>query len=317
MTYETLTIISAGGRTQARFVPAVNMVCCSLEHDGIELLELRRGLSTYADAGKTMGIPLLYPWANRLHRFRYEAAGKAVDLSEDDRRIPRDSQGLPIHGVLPSLLRWEVADDAGGNSVAARLTWSSTELLEVFPYRHEVRLAIAITDGELTIATTVRASGEDAVPVSFGYHPYLRLPSAPRETWDVELGASQRLVLDERSIPTGQREPVNERRLTLAQTSWDDALDGLTEPARFGVAAGDTKMTVTFRSGYDFAQVFAPAGQEFICFEPMTATSDALNTGDGLRVVAPGQQHVAEFAVAITGSSSARSGLALADPPDR
>jgi aldose 1-epimerase len=300
MDYETLKITSAGGRTEASFVPAVNMICCSLRHDGIELLELRRGLQMYADAGKTMGIPLLYPWANRLDRFGYEAAGKTVELSEDDARIPRDSQGLPIHGVLPRLLSWEVVAGAGGDSITGRLAWSSPELLELFPYRHEVRLAVALTDGELTIATEIRANRGDPVPVSFGYHPYLRIPDAPRETWQVELAASRRLVLDERGIPTGEREPVSERRLTLAQTSWDDAFDGLTQPAIFGVAAGDMRMTVTFRSGYDFAQLFAPADPPCICFEPMTAASAALNSGDGLRIVTAGDQHRAEFAIAVT-----------------
>ena len=96
MGFETLTITSAGGRTEAQFAPAANMVCCSLVHDGVERLELRRGLATYAEAGKTMGIPLLYPWANRLDRFGYRAAGQKVTLDESDERIPRDSEGLPM-----------------------------------------------------------------------------------------------------------------------------------------------------------------------------------------------------------------------------
>jgi aldose 1-epimerase len=299
MAYETLTITSAGGRTEARFVPAANMVCCSLSHNGVELLELRRGVQPYAEAGKTMGIPLLYPWANRLDRFGYEAAGKHVALGEDDPRIPRDSQGLPIHGVVPRLLQWVVTDGRDRDALEARLDWSSPELLELFPYRHEVRLEIRVADGELAIATAVRATGGDSVPVSFGYHPYLRIPDSPREAWDVQLGATRRLVLDERSIPTGAREPVTERRMKLDQTSWDTAFDGLTVPPRFSVAGGETKITVTFQTGYGFAQVFAPAGQEFICFEPMTATSNALNSGDGLQIVPPGGEHRAEFTVAI------------------
>jgi aldose 1-epimerase len=306
MTYETLTITSPGGRTAARFVPAANMVCCSLTHDGTELLELRRGLTMYAEAGKTMGIPLLYPWANRLDRFGYEAAGKRVALSEADERIPRDSQGLPIHGVVPQLLQWKVTDQADQSSLRAELAWSSPELLELFPYRHEVRLQVGVNDRELTIVTTVRASEGDAVPVSFGYHPYLRLPQAPRENWDVQLAATRRLVLDDRSIPTGEREPVVERQVRLGQSSWDTAFDGLTHPARFSVTAGGTTLSITFRSGYEFAQVFAPAGQEFVCFEPMTASSDALNTGDGLRILAPGAEHRAEFAVTVADGSPNR-----------
>jgi aldose 1-epimerase len=269
--------------------------------DGVERLELRRGLATYAEAGKTMGIPLLYPWANRLGRFGYRAAGKEVTLDESDTRFGRDSQGLPIHGVIPGLLRWEVAESAEPGTIEAHLAWTSAELLELFPFRHEVSVNIALGDGELTIATTVRAAGDEPVPVSFGYHPYLRNPSAPRDTWEVELAASRRLVLDERSIPTGEREPVAQTRVTLNETSWDTPFDGLARPATWRAAGGDAAMTVTFRSGYDFAQVFAPAGQEFICFEPMTATTNALNSGDGLRILPPGGEHRAEFTVSLAG----------------
>jgi aldose 1-epimerase len=297
MSYETVTITSAGGRTEASFVPDANLVCCSLRDEQVELLDLRRGLETYATAGKTMGIPLLYPWANRLDHFGYAAAGKQVTLSEDDPRIPHDSQGLPIHGVLPRLLQWELIDHSARDALEARLAWTSPELLELFPFGHEVRVRASVSDGELTVATQVHAAEDDPVPVSFGYHPYLRVPGAPRSTWDVELGASRRLVLDERSIPTGEREPVHERRVKLGQSSWDDAFADLATPPRFTVLAGEGQLSVAFDAGYDFAQVFAPAEQEFICFEPMTATSDALNTGDGLRVLAPGEQHRAQFTV--------------------
>jgi aldose 1-epimerase len=299
MGFETLTITSAGGRTEAHFAPAANMVCCSLVHDGVERLELRRGLATYAEAGKTMGIPLLYPWANRLGRFGYRAAGQEVTLDESDKRIPRDSEGLPIHGVVPGLLSWDVTDAATPGTITAHLAWTSGELLELFPYRHDVRVNIRLADGELTIATTVRPTGDVHVPVSFGYHPYLRNPSAPRETWEVELAASRRIVLDDRGIPTGEREPVAQTRVTLEETSWDIPFDGLAHPARWRAAGGDAAMTVTFHSGYEFAQVFAPAEQEFICFEPMTAATNALNSGDGLRIVAPGAEHRGEFNVTL------------------
>jgi galactose mutarotase-like enzyme len=93
---------------------------------------------------------------------------------------------------------------------------------------------------------------------------------------------------------------VIEPRMKLGRSSWDAAFDGLRVPARFSVAGGETEITVTFETGYNFAQVFAPAGQEFICFEPMTATGNALNSGDGLQIVAPGAEHRAEFTVAIT-----------------
>jgi aldose 1-epimerase len=43
------------------------------------------------------------------------------------------------------------------------------------------------------------------------------------------------------------------------------------------------------------AQVYAPPEEQFTCFEPMTAPTDALVSGRGLRAVAPGDALQAEF----------------------
>ncbi len=51
------------------------MICCSLRHRGEELLAQVGGLAEYEHDGHTMGIPLLYPWANRLAAFDYGPAG--------------------------------------------------------------------------------------------------------------------------------------------------------------------------------------------------------------------------------------------------
>ena len=48
-------------------------------------------------------------------------------------------------------------------------------------------------------------------------------------------------------------------------------------------------------------QVFAPAGSQFICFEPMTAPTNALRSGVGLRRVMPGREFTAVFSIAVRG----------------
>jgi len=300
--FDSIRLTSVDGSTTAEFVPDANLVCCSLEVDGVELLERRRGVRVYAEQGKTMGIPLLYPWANRLARFGYEAAGKAVTLSEDDARIPRDSAGLPIHGVLPGLLHWEPEDSGASDTLAARLDWRSDELLELFPFAHEVHCEATVGRAELTVTAAVTAVTADRVPVSFGYHPYTRAPGAARDEWQIALAASNRLVLDDHSIPTGERAPVDRDRFSLAGVSLDDAFEA--GPGAFEAVAGEHRLTVEFLSGYDFAQVFAPAGLEFICFEPMTAPTNALNSGDRLTVVPPGETYIARFRIALTARGS-------------
>jgi aldose 1-epimerase len=308
----SIELMSPDGSTQAEFVPDANMLCRSLKHAGTQLLDQGRGVAAYAEQGATMGIPLLYPWANRLSGFEYRAAGKTVALPPDVGLIPVDDAGLPIHGVVPGRLRWEVDRQARRDRLAARLTWTYGRLLELFPFAHELRVEASLSDQALTITTTLRATGEDTAPVSFGYHPYLRVPGARRESWEVKLGAFRRLIVDERGIPTGEREPIERRSLCLGNRSFDDGFDGLAAPAEFEVAAGDFALAVEFLEGFSYAQVYAPTGRDFICFEPMTAPTNALNSGAGLALVQPGAEYRAAFSVAISAGalSEASPGLA-------
>ena len=132
-----------------------------------------------------MGIPLLYPWANRLAAFDYSVvAGKTVLVPHDPTRIALDDNGLPIHGVIGGRLGWKLTNTPGpdAQSLEARLSWSEEqpELFEVFPFDHDLLYEARFTDGRLEIEVTVHASGEDVVPVAFGFHPYLsrRAPRA-------------------------------------------------------------------------------------------------------------------------------------------
>jgi galactose mutarotase-like enzyme len=69
----------------------------SLRHRGEELLD--------GD-----GIPLLYPWANRLAAFEYSALGKRVTLERGSPLIQLDDNGLPIHGLLFRWPDWQVEE---------------------------------------------------------------------------------------------------------------------------------------------------------------------------------------------------------------
>ena len=89
------------------------MIGISLTDSGTELLSQRRGLDAYVTNGKTMGIPLLYPWANRLGANSYTAEDTTVTLTAGEHGVRTDPNGLPIHGVLAAYPRWRVTHDSG------------------------------------------------------------------------------------------------------------------------------------------------------------------------------------------------------------
>ena len=95
------------------------MICSSLRHRGDELLAQNAGVGAYAERGKTMGIPLLYPWANRLAGFEYSVAGRTVEVPHDSARVALDDNGLPIHGVIGGRLGWELVREPGPEAAVA------------------------------------------------------------------------------------------------------------------------------------------------------------------------------------------------------
>src|SRR3954464_7414114 len=161
--------LSAGELT-ATFVPPLGMIGASLTQRGEELLGQRNGLPAYEARGSTMGIPLLYPWANRLAGFQYEVAGKHVTIDADSPRVKLDEHGIPIHGLLTASPHWKARAENG--SLTATLDFGAhPELLDAFPFPHSLEMEVRLDGGRLQLSTRVSADQDSPVPVSFGFHP--------------------------------------------------------------------------------------------------------------------------------------------------
>jgi galactose mutarotase-like enzyme len=187
--------------------------------------------------------------------------------------------------------------------IAAELEFCARpELLAAFPFPHVLAIDASLSAERLRITTTVRPTSAAAVPISFGFHPYLRLPGVPRAAWQVTLPPRRQLVLDGRGIPAGAGARRPATRFALADRGFDDGYDGLASRSAFSVAGGGRTLAVELESGYPAAQVFSPPGGPFVCFEPMTAPANALRSGSGLRRVAPGEVFSAAFSIAVHGS---------------
>src|SRR3954469_14139247 len=220
------------------------MVCSSLRRGGEERLGQRKGLDEYAATGATMGVPLLYPWANRVAARRFEVMGRTVDLDRAPHRFRDDGEtGLPIHGAKTAGGAWAV-EERSDTTLRASLDWGADgELMAAFPFDHRVTMEVSVDPD----AVQWRVIVEGDAPVAFGFHPYL---VADADT-PLDVPVRERLVLDEHKLPTGEREPVQPITGPLAGRTFDDAYAAPTGPCR----AGDVAVTVG--EGFPYAQVFA------------------------------------------------------------
>lgn len=255
-----MTPTLSAGALRAEVDPDRGMLVTSLCRDGEELLG-------------PLGIPFLHPWANRL----------SVPLEGAD--VPRDEHGLPIHGVHPRA--WTV-EAHGRTALLASLDFAAER---VFPHAHRVTQLVRLETWGLRIDTTLRSAGTGSVPIAFGFHPYFRLKRDER----VALPRRRRLLADARLIPTGETVAEPAQRQPLGDRSFDDGY-AVAPGARFAV--GD-RLEVALLLGYRYAQIYAPPDEDVICFEPMTAPTNALVTGVALPTAVPGAVFRAAFEVRV------------------
>jgi galactose mutarotase-like enzyme len=197
-----------------------------------EMLTLPVALADFVKSQKTGGIPLLYPYANRLRTDHFTVAGKTVDLSRDA-NLKRDANGFPMHGLL---IRWPdwVMSQPAPDELEASIVWGDhAELFAAYPFAHSLRVRWKVGQGKnenanqiadqskhpqtnpsadqsalastLTVTTIIEADKGQDVPVSFGWHPYLVLND--RANAQLLLPARRAVALAQNGLPISTDNP--------------------------------------------------------------------------------------------------------------
>lgn len=297
--FETVTLRDPSSSLTATFVPNAGMIGTSLSDGGVELLGQRRGLQAYVSTHRTMGIPLLYPWANRLSGNGYGVDRSVVTLTPGTGGVRTDQHGVPIHGVLAAYPDWTVTTQLESQLTAELDFGSRPGLLASFPFPHLLTLDITLADRALTVRTTVTPTTLASVPLCYGFHPYLQLPGTPRAQWQLETPAMRLRPVNAWGIPTGEMADHPAATEVLNDRSIDEGYDQVPDGSVFAVSGGDRRIEVHFEKGYTAAQVFAPNNDDVICFEPMAAPTDALRHG-GYRVARPDEPDTSVFSIRVS-----------------
>jgi galactose mutarotase-like enzyme len=229
----------------------------------------------------------------------YDVDGESVTLAPDAYGVRPDNNGLPIHGLLAAYPGWRTRQVSDQKLTAELDFGAHEELLASFPFPHVVEMTAELSDRTLTVSTTVTPTTEKAVPLAYGFHPYLQLPDVPRSEWHISLPAMRHLLLDDTGLPTGDTEQRCPTAEPLGDNVFDDGFDKVAEGVVFAVSGGGRRLEVRFERGYPAAQVFAPAGETVICFEPMAAPTDALRRG-GYRSARPGEHDKTVFSISVS-----------------
>ena len=254
------------------------------------------------------GIPFLGPWANRMPE-GFHANGKYYLFHKGFDSIRLDQNGIPIHGLLTSSPFWEVTDvRADGNAahVTSRLEfWRHPDLMENWPFAHDYEMTYRLSGGVLEVSVAVINRSTDPMPVAVGFHPYFQLPGVPIEEAIARIPVRRHVETDGRLVATGETTQVDfTDGVALKEHRFDDGFTDLLREADgraiFSVEGKGRRIEVSFGPRYPVAIVYAPAGQNYICFEPMSAITNGINLAHegkyfGLQTVPAGGQWQESF----------------------
>lgn len=220
--------------------------------------------STLLDPSKNVrgGVPVLFPSPGALAAGRFRRGDAAGSMAQ--------------HGFARQR-PWAVAA-RGARDVTLAL--ESDEVTRAqYPWDFALTLDYALRGARLRIAQRVVNRGATAMPFAMGFHPYFHVPDGEKARAAVATAA--RRAFDNTSKATVTLDgPID---LTRAEV--DLHLD---EHATLALADG-SRVVVMASAEYRRWVVWTLAGKDFVCLEPWTAPADALNTGDGLLVLEPGE----------------------------
>jgi aldose 1-epimerase len=261
------------------------------------------------------GIPFLAPWANRIAGGGFWADGKRYSFNSNLGSVHVGPDGIAIHGMLTASPLWEVTEvkaDKKSAHVTCRLAfWKHPELMANWPFAHEYEMTYSLSDGVVQVTTSIKNLSAEAMPVVIGFHPYFNIPDVPRAQWTAHVAARQHVETDAKLLATGELTPNNlPDQVSLKDHIFDDGFTDLVRgkdgEAVFSVQAENKKIEVVYGPKYQVAVVYAPPGQNYICFEPMAAITDGINLAHegkypALQTVAPGAVWEESFRVRFSG----------------
>lgn len=264
-------------------IAAYRLISNSSEFD--LLRPLTRGAKGEIDPRAASSFPLI-PYSNRIKNGHFRFRGQAYQLPLNFGDHPHS-----IHGVGWQML-WRLKNSTA-QVVEIDVSYDGSE----WPFAFYAAQVICLDGKDLHHEITLTNTGDAAMPVGLGMHPYFPRHGNAILTADVKAV----WLTDETCLPT-ERVACPER-WNLSDGARVDALfcDNQFEPwnGRACISWPDEQMSLDVKASDDLNRliVYAPEGENFFCVEPVSHMTDAFNrsadgmpsTASGMRVLEPGE----------------------------
>ncbi|MEZ6124614.1 MAG: aldose 1-epimerase [Planctomycetaceae bacterium] len=250
------------------------------------------------------GIPLLFPFPNRIRGGRYSWNGKDYFLPES--LVGYEGAGNAIHGFCLDR-PWRILSQAESSVTGVfRISQDAPERLPLWPSDGEIEICYSLNCACLRADIVIRNPSDQPLPWGFGTHAYFRLPLTADSSADrctVFAPVRQKWEL-EGCLPTGRlldapAEAALETSPAFGGLKLDDVYTGVTGSegvVECRIVDEQAGLQIVQRCDDSFREIvaFTPPWATAVCLEPYTCTTDAINLQQrgvdaGLRVLGPGE----------------------------
>lgn len=232
---------------------------------------------------------VLAPWPNRVRDGAWDDDGTPQQLAITEPKLHNAS-----HGLL-RFTAYEIEQTDASATLRATIHPQTG-----FPYEIETTVTYALTDAGVQVTHTLTNRTDAPAPAALGTHPFVTIGDVDAHDLVLTVPAHTQFDTDERMLPTGtSAAPAGLREgVRLGDVTLDTGFTDLDRDAdgriRHSLTAPDgRRVTLWQGEGFDFVQVYTTTGypghELAVAIEPMTAPADAMNSGLGIRRLAPGE----------------------------
>jgi len=208
----------------------------------------------------------LVPFSNRIRAGRFTFGGHAVALPLNQWPQPHTEHG---HGWQAA---WSVVERA-----ADRLTIEYDHPAGAWPFPYLTRQAFLLTGDELRLTLSIENRGREAMPAGLGFHPYF--PRTARCRLSAQVDAMW--ATDAEVMPTALTDADPRLRsgdgLPIAEVVLDNVFAGWQRQATIAWPERGARLSLDAGPPLGFLVVYSPAGEDFVCVEPVSHCTDAFN----------------------------------------
>ncbi|MFZ9160683.1 MAG: hypothetical protein ACO206_08430 [Aquirufa sp.] len=262
---------------------------------GLSLIDLPGSNNHPLESNPYHPSALLTPWVNRVRNGNYSFKGKNYQLP-----INEPALGNAIHGLLAR--KSFILVKQSSSSVTLMHEYKGEEPNYPFPFQFQY--TYTLTDsGALEVTFKAINTGAGPLPFACGWHPYFSFPDTTVADLEINFKPISRFLSDSQMIPL-KEENLNGKQQFKFSTDKIDHVFRL-EPMEIHrtefIDTKHQKRLILEQSSilFPFLVVFQPEGFSSVAIEPMTANTDAFNTGDGLIELAPSEAFSGQIRLSI------------------